>query len=393
MSDYQRLLRLDALLAEHGWLWQPQPYKEARPAWCDRLPGLCDELLALSDDQLERLTEHPAELNRLLAAYLPALAEFPRLTALAPLEPVSLKAIGSRFAAGIPGRKWQQITRFSRAVGAVRQPVLEWCGGKGHLGRLMAQQWQQPVTTLEWDEGLCESGETMAQRVGVAQRFYRADALTADSTSVLQGHHALALHACGELHRTLVKSAVAQQLPALDIAPCCYHLHGEEEYRPLNDALQLQLSRDDRRLAVTETVTAVGREVRQRDREMAWKLGFGLLRRDVTGDASYHPLKPIDKRWLRFDFAGFCRTLAEREGIALGEISNWRHYEQAGWQRQGETMRLSLVRHAFRRALELWLVLDLVCYLEGSGYRVRYGSFCEPALTPRNILISARRQG
>ena len=53
-------------------------------------------------------------------------------------------------------------------------------------------------------------------------------------------------------------------------------------------------------------------------------------------------------------------------------------------------MRFSIVRHAFRRAIEVWLVLDLACYLEERGYAVALGSFCERHLTPRNLLISAR---
>jgi hypothetical protein len=69
---------------------------------------------------------------------------------------------------------------------------------------------------------------------------------------------------------------------------------------------------------------------------------------------------------------------------------DWDRYEALGWQRQHETMRLSLVRHAFRRAIEVWLVLDLVNYLIGKGYEVGLCTFCERELTPRNILISAR---
>jgi hypothetical protein len=53
-------------------------------------------------------------------------------------------------------------------------------------------------------------------------------------------------------------------------------------------------------------------------------------------------------------------------------------------------MRLSIVRHAFRRPLEIWLVLDLACYLEQQGYSVSIGSFCDRQLTPRNLLISAQ---
>ena len=54
-------------------------------------------------------------------------------------------------------------------------------------------------------------------------------------------------------------------------------------------------------------------------------------------------------------------------------------------------MRLSIVRHAFRRPLEVWLALDLGLFLEGAGYEVSLGTFCPRRLTPRNLLLSARR--
>jgi hypothetical protein len=56
-------------------------------------------------------------------------------------------------------------------------------------------------------------------------------------------------------------------------------------------------------------------------------------------------------------------------------------------------MRLSVVRHAFRRALEVWLVADLASYLDARGYAVEIGQFCARQLTPRNVLISARYAG
>ncbi len=85
--------------------------------------------------------------------------------------------------------------------------------------------------------------------------------------------------------------------------------------------------------------------------------------------------------------------MAEREGDKLPAEIDWYAAEAAGWQRQRETMRLSLVRHAFRRAIELWLVLDLASFIAEQGYEVEVGSFCDRKLTPRNILISARCRG
>jgi hypothetical protein len=174
--------------------------------------------------------------------------------------------------------------------------------------------------------------------------------------------------------------------------PCCYHLGSGERYRPFTQHAQLSLTRDDLRLAVTGHATASQRELRQRDREMAWKLGFIELRKDLQGNDEYRDLRPVDKQWLKLGFEGFCRALATRESLDLPSVGDWQGYESLAWQRQREVMRLSLPRHAVRRALELWLVLDMALALQQAGYEVGVQTFCPGHVSPRNILLSARRR-
>jgi hypothetical protein len=150
------------------------------------------------------------------------------------------------------------------------------------------------------------------------------------------------------------------------------------------------LSADDVRLAVTESVTAAPRQARQRDREMAWKLGFDAWRRLESGVDEYLNFRPVPARWARGSFAEFMALMCARERIAAPAAQRMEMLERRGWERQREVMRLSIVRHAFRRPLEVWLVLDLAVRLENDGYAVDLGQFCERRLTPRNLLISAR---
>ena len=65
--------------------------------------------------------------------------------------------------------------------------------------------------------------------------------------------------------------------------------------------------------------------------------------------------------------------------------------EADGWRRLAEVRNLELVRGLFRRPLELWLVLDRALFLAENGYRVEVGTFCESALTPRNLMVLAER--
>lgn len=385
------LEQLDGALIEHQWLWQPQPFKESRPAWCARLPELTEQLLALSDTQLSVLQHSESALMDMLIPYVPRLADISASTLLPDATALELKALDARFHSAIPGRKWSQIQAFSGAVGQVTRPLLEWCGGKGHLGRLMAAQWQQPVTTLEWDTALCRAGEQLAARSKLAQDFKIVDVLAPLPDGLIQQQHGIALHACGELHRALIRHGVSKRLPALDIAPCCYYRTSDSTYVPFTQGLKLKLDYNALRLAVTEAVTASPRELQRRDQEMAWKLGYELILQEQLG-LPYQPIKPFDKQWLRGDFEGFCQRLAQRDKHCLPQGIDWRHYQQNGQQRQRETMRLSLPRFAFRRGLEMWLVLDMACHLEQAGYDVKISCFCARILTPRNLLLSARRR-
>lgn len=389
MLHAQRLAALGSLLAESGDLWRPQPFREARPDWCRHYPALTAELLALSDEACTQLTDDGEAARRQLGRHLRVLAELQPLTALPTAASRLLPALGAFWDWEIPGRKRAQIEAFAAAVPATGRPVFDWCGGKGHLARLLALAWQVPASTLEINTQLCADGQQLAERAGVVQRFITADALQAE-TPLPDDAHLVALHACGGLHRQLLRRAVAQGAPAIDVAPCCYYHGVDADYTPLSGATGLHLQRDDLRLAVTETVTAAPRIARRSARERAWKLAFVALREHLTG-ASYRTFKPVPRAWMNGLFEAFCRQMAEREGLVLPAGLDWEALEARGRQREREVQRLSLVRHTFRRPLELWLLCDMAVFLEQAGYTVTLSEFCPRQLTPRNVLISARK--
>ena len=394
-SLLDRFLYLDAALQRYRWLWSAQPFKQNRPPWCERLPEFTAHLLNLPTEQVERYTTDSALCLQLLAEHLPQyrpeLQQLGRQLILPQYQQSAAADAGPHIIWEIPGRKWQQITAFQRAVTPAAASVVEWCGGKGHLGRLLVSQWRVPATTLEWDETLCKEGERLAARAGTQQRFYCCDVHSIHAVDHLKQHHVVALHACGSLHRKLLRDAVAAGVPALDLAPCCYAHGMSDEYAPFSALATLNLSRDEVRLAVTDSTTAAPAQLRLRDREMAWKLGFDVLRRELLQVDEYRPIPSINKAWLNLPYHEFCGQLAQRDGLELPAGLDWQLYESAGWHRQREVMRLSLVRMAFRRAVELWLVLDMANYLTQHGYRVSLGTFCERTVSPRNILLSVRK--
>lgn len=391
MTHRERKAALEALLLAYQFLWRPQPFRAPEPDWCTAHPALAQEALAVDAASLEARAAETTGLVVWLARHFPDLAGLLPLLEVPPCSTQPLPASAGRLDWGIPGRKRAQIEAYAAALGRPVAPILEWCAGKGHLGRLLAGFWKIPVLSLEIDPALCAAGMALARHghLETGQSFVQADALDQASACQLRGRHALALHACGDLHRSLIAAAAEQGSPALDLVPCCYYRTADTTYRPLSGG-SLRLSRDDLRLAVTDSMTASPRLRRMSRRAMAWKLAFQALAHEVTGQP-YHPLKPVPESWLASGFEGWCRRLAAREGLPLPAHTDWQGLEAAGERSAARVRRLELVRLAFRRALELWLVTDMAVCLEERGYRVVLGTFCAPALTPRNLRLSARR--
>ena len=397
MSLTAHFKKLDELLLSYRHCWQRPLFSERDYPWRQSHPQLAEQLDTLDDDAASRLAESPDAARQRLAPWLePGLAETLAGLCRIPEAPARLLRLPPRLGEGIPGRKWQQIQAFAAAFTPLPGPIIDWCSGKGYLGRALSLASGQPVVGLEWDPGLCAAGNAWSVRHDSPLRLVHEDVLGASVVDQLSGQtQVVALHACGDLHQRLLELTVEVQLENLSLSPCCYHRTVVERYRPLSrpgrDSLLL-LSRADLALAVQETVTTGQRGRRLRDTEAAWRLGFDNLQRALRGVDEYLPVPTLPKSVLGGDFVSFCHWAAEARGIPGLSSLALRHYEAQGWLRLKQVRRMELVSHLFRRPLELWLVLDRACYLEERGYRVRVEQFCSRDLTPRNLVMQARRE-
>lgn len=397
----ERLLALDAFLQAQQGIWREKPFTQQCLAWEADYPELASWLRQRSLAQAESCHTKPYQ----LAAPQP----FPRwaqqakqLTRLGSYPQATLQARPERMHSGIPGRKWQQIEHFSSALHAGAEQTfalarkwLDWCAGKGHLGRYLAWP-DSDLACLEFNADLIASGQAISQKYVPHAQHHLCDVLSSASVAPLQRSDAVvALHACGDLHTHLVQQVSVQQVPALALAPCCYNRIQADDYQPLSalgKQSRLQLSRDDLNLPITATVTASARERRLRDQSMAWRLAFDSLQRELRGKDEYLPTPSLAAAWFNKPFAQWCIDLAALKELPAVPEQNWHALEALGWQRLAEVRNLELVRGLFRRPLELWLVLDQAVFLQEQGYTVELGEFCPVALTPRNLLLRAFRR-
>ncbi|MBD1571722.1 methyltransferase [Vibrio sp. S17_S38] len=402
-----QFIDLDCLLQKTSNLWRFEPFQQSFHLdlpWQQTHPELCQFLNELTENDIFRLKQDTSDLIALLTPYIPELNFVVDLCQLELLKSEEL-VLPQGFDVGIPGRKWQQVCAMGWAALKMQFPDdsgewLEWCAGKGYLGQVIAQQSQRLVTSLEWQNSLCHSGQVLADKRQLMMSFVQGDALSQEVKLIMKpNQHAVALHACGDLHAHLIELAQDVDLSALTISPCCYHLTQFDTYQALSvlgKKSSLLLSKNELRIPLQETVTGGKRVQLHRRQEMTYRLAVDCLLREELGERQYTPLPSIKKSELSLGFEHFCcwanqQPSYQNKQLCLPlddlDISLVR-----GEQRFIQMERVSLVQQVFRRALEMWLVYDKALRLEQDGYLVSLSLFCTRDITPRNILIQAQKR-
>ncbi|MBY0417932.1 MAG: SAM-dependent methyltransferase [Pararheinheimera sp.] len=391
----EQFLQLDLLLTKYQPFWRFSPFHVAVLPWAETRLG--HSLQQLEPLQIERLDRDEAYRRNYFSEFFPDLNQF---------SPFDLATPGSKkpaqtelpfwFSRDIKGRKLEQIQAFATEMQAGDLPVLEWCAGKGHLGRWLCFSQQRQVSSLEWQEVLCAEGQQQAEKLKLPHHFIQADVLSEDSSRHLKAdQQVVALHACGDLHIRLLQLASRVGTAQLDIVPCCYHLIATEQYQALSTQAQRstlgQLSRDELKLAVQAQVTAGERVTRLRHTEVMWRLAYQELYQELQAVTEYRPLSSVPKHWFSGEFSAFAHWAASEHQWHIPAGTNWDHYLQLGQQRHLLVQKMQLVRSLFRPLLEQWLVLDRALFLQQQGYQVQVKQFCDYQLTPRNLMISASK--
>lgn len=398
IADFQQAFRsLTELLSCHKALWTESVFVRNELSWQADHPRLYRELLALSETDLRAL-EPEEHLLRHLRPYLPELAtleSFPIATPTRLQWPVPRAAT-----LGVSERKCAQIEGFVNAILGSKvaltpdSAVVDWCSGRGLLARAMHAASGARVLCLERDEKLHRP-----EPPGVA--FLAHDVLEdLDSAQIHGCDLHTALHACGDLHLSMLRQIARARVPALACSPCCYHFTKDVVYSGLSQQAQtaeLQPSRDELRLATAETTTANTLDRTLRHRELLWRVAFDLHLRQLRQVDAYSRTPSVSKSLLKTDFNAFAQNLVdhlERQGRRDFDFSPLGERAEVELMRRAQAKlsllsRLEKAQLAFRLALERWLLLDRALFLQEHGYQVEIQQFCAKHHSGRNHVIVA----
>jgi hypothetical protein len=421
-----RLTGLFSLLREAEYLWRPRPFTSVEVPWGKRHPEVVSWCEALSEDavaDIETADRLPADAPSSLLAWqsriLEAIGPGPRISSSDRVDDVHCAGEGNKRLASlgagvfvdgvtawqVPARKLDQVqafTEFASPIGLTAKRIVDWCGGKGHLGRILGERLGLPVRVIERESNYRDDALALAGRASVHLEFVCADALSPE----VDGHLdettlAVGLHACGNLGTRLLARAVHSRVAAICLAPCCLHKEPalrDGTYRWVSRLATevcgaLELDHSAMRLATSDEVVARPSIRAQRRRENGWRLGLDLLLQDSHGGMSYTPLGTLPHEALRQDFAHFVRTAASLRSLSLPETWDAGAYEARGLARARRARAMGLVRSMFRRAIEVLCAVDRAAFLAESGYDSEVVVFTSRAVTPRNLLIVATPAG
>ncbi len=382
-------------------LWDQRPFRERPAPWEADMPEVAVWLRQLDVVSIDALEGDPCG-GPPLPMTLADLRDAAAAASHVPVWPAAAAITGTTSAPmrGVKGRKQAQIAAFQRAVAApldraAPRRLVDWCGGKGHLTRALAARCGCSVCVVDREGALVTAAVVLGAAAGVSVTGHAADVTTATPPVALDADAALvALHACGQLTDAAVRAAIDREVPWLALVPCCHHRVPSGGWRPLSNVVRqtgLQLNVNALRLSIADEGPATPRARARRRQEMCWRIGADLLFATCNEDPTAPPLGVIPRATYGLSYEAFC-TLA-LAGRGLVPPRHWRpdaHLREAT-DATRVVRALSLVRGLLRRSVETLCVLDRGQALVEAGWRVNVGTFCDPAITPRNLLLIASR--
>lgn len=392
-----RLEALDRWLTDEAPLWSVPPFRVWRAPWQDadgELGALAAWVDGLDEATVARLEADPAAPVGAPSAWSARVAQ---ARALVSVGPVAVEAATADRAPRIKARKGAQVAGFLAAAGhALRDgegPIVEWCSGRGHLGRALAERTGRSALLLERDPSLCAPPHGAPEHARVGHRC--VDVLDDAVHAVLpDGASYVGLHACGRLTDRLLDVALVRGAQAIAAAPCCPHrLFGRDRYLPRSRpgrVSRLALGPETLRLAVLDDVVASPRQRALRHREHLLRVAVDLLVREATGLDAYRAFPSVRPAQVDRPLAEFVAWAQRTYDLPLPAVWDPERVERAAADRLRRIRAAALVRALARRPLELWLVLDRAASLVEAGMHVTVGTFCAREVSPRNLLMVAR---
>ena len=303
-------------------------------------------------------------------------------------------------------RKQAQIDAFVRAVRPLHahtQRFVDVGSGHGHLTRAVATALLRPAVGLEYNPVLVKRANDLAaadnDTDGNAHVFFVERNVLNDGLDVVAGDCLIGLHACGELGDLVVRAARhCDHDVAIAFVGCCL-----QKQRAL---LRTSLCVDDDGAAVVLPKDLLGlsnlnthddgveasrtANIAARARRLAVRL---LLERAGVDVAASTELRGVNRRAAHEPLPDLVARVFAWRGLAIPDDDAIAAADVEATQLHARARRLAVPRQLLARVLEIFVLLDRALFLQAHGFTVVVGELFSTAVSPRNLILVARRPG
>jgi hypothetical protein len=312
---------------------------------------------------------------------------------------------------GMKKKKKHEIERIVPRLKKIQNHfsyVVDIGGGVGHLSRVLSLYHSIPTISLDRDSYFQNIGIERLKKFrhppGAAGiKFVNVTFGENDKDDLKdvfkKESFSLGLHTCGNLANHLIKNTIDNKTAGLLSFGCCYHRLNPETEFPLShfyhDEKMPKLNLYSLSLA-TRSHAQMGRETydtKERVKQYRYALHLFLLKHYGNKHFTEVGECPVKVYW--GPFSDYIRSklieLKIEHSFSDEDFENF--FQDENTQRELRTMWLcNLIRWQLGRALEVYLLLDRVLYLEENGYDVSIEQYFDEPLSPRNVGILALKK-
>jgi hypothetical protein len=405
----ERFNQITSSLIPHVNIWEneillqyPHSLSPFNEAWLDFLEHADEELLF----SLEKKEFHHLSLPSDLKTHWQEMEDLTRINEFnreIPTHPFDAFAFLK-----IKPKKEHEIKILTRAVDGLMkdyklEQVVDIGGGIGYLAQSIANYYFYPVTSIDMDPVLQNTGRLRNlknQRKGSTLVNYLQEKLDLGNEKLIPLFNnktiSLGLHTCGELANTHLEMAIKGQSGALINLGCCYYKLSKNNTYNISQFAQTNQNLKLNMYALT-LATLAHKQMGHWDFQFKnmvknYRYAFHMYLFHEKGITDFLSVGNSSQRYYEGDFASYAKEQMKRLNIEHTDsdesLNNF--FQDPTRTRLIRRMILAgILRGIYGRPLELYLLIDRALYLEENGYTAKLVPYFDEELSPRNIGIQA----
>lgn len=405
MDLKSRLKTIHDFLKPYQSIWQneimllyPDAFRDYPPGSLAELEGISDkaDLISLEKKESAGIIHTP----KLQAFY----QEIQRLTFFPAIAPLPAIAENQETWRSITPKKKHEIKSLAPLIHQHYlkyniEKIIDIGGGVGLLSQTLTCAYPLRIISLDQDRKLQLAGESRQKKYGKALHNvqFKTIAISEDAPDFLQQltpqTMSLGLHTCGPLANSQVKGSAQKKISSIINLGCCYHkLHDQDQnlssyartYAPLiMNNFTLTLAAQSRK-----KMNEKDHDFKLMVKRYRYALHFMLV--DLYDSRELITFGNSKEKDYSQSFSHYVREQFKRIDKKLLHTSQEiEDYYQRILPVAEKMLKAGIIRDAFGRVLETYLIVDRAIYLEEQGYEVEVLAVFDEEISPRNLGIFA----